>query len=113
MSYDLHIVRLSDKSERTESPISEAQWKEAIRADGELQSDSVASATSPNSGAVIQVRSPLMASWLDPQTKLKHYFRYSRGRISVKNPPESVIVKMRLLAAKLGAKVQGDEGEFY
>ena len=52
-----------------------------------------------------------MASWLDPATKQKHYFYYSQGEISVKNPSKAAIKKMKSVASKLGAKVQGDDGE--
>ncbi len=54
-----------------------------------------------------------MASWIDPKTNEKHYFHYHHGEISVKNPSENAIKKMKELAVKFGAHVLGDEGEKY
>ena len=113
MAYDLHITKASDWSESPKTPITEDQWKGAVRADGELQIDEVATTANPKTKEVIQINNPLMASWVDPQTRLKHYFYYSRGKITVKNPTDRVIAKMKAIASKLGAKVQGDEGELY
>jgi hypothetical protein len=41
------------------------------------------------------------------------WFDYRRGLVVVKNPDEEIRTKMKQLAAKLGAKVVGDEGEEY
>lgn len=75
--------------------------------------DTTASAINPQTHETIQISNPLMASWVDPKTNEKHYFYYWRGKISVKNPSESAIEKMKELASRLGAHVLGDEGEPY
>lgn len=54
-----------------------------------------------------------MVAWIDPETNAKHYFYFHRGEISVKNPSENAIKKMKELAVKLDAQVLGDEGEQY
>jgi hypothetical protein len=41
------------------------------------------------------------------------WFDYRRGRIVVKNPDQEILRKMWLLAQRLSAKVQGDDGETY
>ena len=75
--------------------------------------DKTAEAINPQTHEVIQISNPLMASWIDPKTNEKHYFYYWRGKISVKNPSESAIKKMKELASRLDAHVLGDEGEPY
>ena len=42
-------------------------------------------------------------AWLD----------WDHGDIYTKNPDEPILAKMLLIASALGAKVQGDDGEFY
>lgn len=113
MGYDLYITKAPEWSQSSAHPISEDQWKATVLADGELKMDVTASAQNPRTHEVIQVSNPLMASWIDPGTNQKHYFYYSRGKVIVKNPTESAIKKMKAVALKLGARVQGDEGEWY
>ena len=36
-----------------------------------------------------------------------------RGNIYTKNPDEPILAKMLQIAVALGARVQGDDGEFY
>lgn len=113
MGYNLHITKAAEWSQSSANPISEIEWKTAVAADGRLQMDTTARALNPKTHEIIQVSNPLMASWVDPKTNEKHYFYYWRGEISVKNPSESAIKKMKELALRLGAHVLGDEGEPY
>ena len=41
------------------------------------------------------------------------YYAKTEGGITVKNPDKEIFKKMFNLAKKLGARLQGDEGEFY
>ena len=41
------------------------------------------------------------------------WFNYRRGNIVVKDPDEATLRKMQEIARKLGATVQGDDGESY
>jgi hypothetical protein len=41
------------------------------------------------------------------------WFDYWNGCIVVKNPDEAILSKMCAIAEKIGARVQGDEGEYY
>jgi hypothetical protein len=41
------------------------------------------------------------------------WFSFFDGDVSVKNPDPEILRKMWLVAEKLGAKVQSDEGEVY
>jgi len=111
--YDLHITRAAEWALSSKHPISELEWKAAVASDGQLQMDTTATAENPKAHEVIQVLNPLMASWVDPRSKEKHYFYYFRGEITVKNPSKSAIAKMKAVAKKLSARVQGDDGEWY
>ncbi|WP_332851981.1 hypothetical protein [Duganella sp. S19_KUP01_CR8] len=113
MGYDLHITKATEWPQSSQKPISELEWKNAVAADGLLKMDTTAVAINPQTHEIIQVSNPLMASWVDPKTNEKYYFYYRRGEISVKNPSDSVIKKMKELASKFDAKVLGDEGEIY
>ncbi|MYN18652.1 hypothetical protein GTP81_18035 [Rugamonas sp. FT107W] len=75
--------------------------------------DTIATAINPQTHEIIQVSNPLMASWTDPETNETHFFYYRRGEISVKNPSENAIKKMKELASRFEAQVVGDEGEIY
>lgn len=108
MGYDLQILNTSEPLS-----ITEEQWKAVVAADKELELNATATATNPKSNEVIQVNNPLMSTWTDPISKNKNYFYYSRGKVTVKNPSDSTIKKMKEIALKIGAKVQGEEGEFY
>jgi hypothetical protein len=111
--YDLHITRATEWTLSSKQPISEPEWKAAVASDGQLKMDTTATAENPKTHEVIQVSNPLMASWIDPTSKEKHYFFYSRGEIAVKNPSKNAIAKMKAIAKKLSARVQGDDGEWY
>lgn len=113
MGYDLHITKSSDWTNSAKDPIREDQWKALVDSDDELKMDTSVSAQNPSTGEVIELRNPLMASWIDSKTGDKHYFYFRSGEITVKNPTENAIKKMKEVALKIGAKVQGDEGEFY
>jgi len=75
--------------------------------------DTTATAINPQTHEIIQASNPLMASWIDPETNEKHYFYCRRGEISVKNPSENAIKKMKELASRFDAQVPRDEGEIY
>lgn len=113
MGYDLYITKASLWSESSNAPITEEEWKSVVLSDPELKMDTSAIAVNPKTKETIQIGNPLMASWIEPKTGQKHYFYYTRGKIIVKNPSENGFKKMKAVASKLGAKVQGEEGEPY
>ena len=41
------------------------------------------------------------------------WFHYSNGNVDVKNPDRQILGKMLRIADRLGANVQGDDGEPY
>ena len=103
MEYDLHITRKNDWADRKGPRISLAEWFALVRADPEMRLD----AYEPENLSV----------WTEyaqtHEAGTKAWFLYSNGEISVKNPNEDIIRKMRAIAHALSAKVQGDDGETY
>lgn len=72
----------------------------------------VAETTSPN-GEVIRIKKPLLTEWRGHSAGRPVWFSWFEGSINVKNPDEETLVKMRQVAMKLHARLQGDEGESY
>jgi hypothetical protein len=100
MGYDLHITRAEDWADNEESPISAEEWLAAAAADPELRLGS------PNG--------PYFADWVDLRTGAERgWLDWSDGDIFTKHPDRALLGKMLELAARLGARVQGDDGELY
>src|SRR5215216_3734472 len=98
MGYDLHITRRENWCDEGED-ISKEEFIAYVRSDSEFSypaigGDDYADWTSPKSG---------YTSWLS----------WSEGQVSTKNPEAEFVDKMVAIAAKLQAKVQGDDGEIY
>ncbi len=116
MGYDLHITRANEWSESEADPISLDEWIRHVESDREMRLDGHAEARSPD-GSVIRIESPGLAVWLKypkhGEGETMAWFYWHRGEISVKNPDEEIIRKMKVIAQALGARVQGDDSEYY
>ena len=100
MGYNLHIHRADDWCKCDRHPITAAEWLAVVGADPELRIDG-------RSG-------PYFAVWPGPcRYPDGTWFDWSEGRVFTKNPDRATLAKMLELAGKLGARVQGDHGEFY
>ena len=101
--YDLHITRAKAWVDSKTTPIPVEDWIQYVKSDSEFR--------------LVQPQDPKDKSkdaiWVDPKSKQECYFYYSDGEISVKNPSDSVIAKMKKVALKLKAKVVGDDDEDY
>jgi len=101
--YDLHITRAKDWTESKKTPVTVEEWVQYVKSDSEFH--------------LVQPQDPKGrakdAIWIDPKNKQECYFYYSDGAISVKDPDERIIAKMKKVALKLKAKVVGDDGEDY
>ena len=103
MGYDLHITRAENWSDSEETPITKCEWEAVIAADQELRAD-------PDNERFQK----LDAIWIDPVSgNDRGWFAWSDGEISTKNPDRAQLTKMLQIAERLGAQVQGDEGEKY
>ena len=102
MGYELHITRRPLWSDDTGPIIDEPEWRRIIEADPELSLDL-------QTRCVMSDGEFVFAEWKGEPDALGWY----RGEIVTKNPDEPLITKMVQIAGRLGATVQGDDGEFY
>jgi hypothetical protein len=119
MGYDLHITRKKnwDGFEDEDGPeISLDEWIALVRADPEMRLDGF-SEVRLSDGKNFRVDNPSIAVW----TSWSHHgeagdmawFYFSGGNVVTKNPDREMRRKMWRLAERLGAKVQGDDNEYY
>jgi len=111
--YDVHITRAKDWTESKKTPIALKEWAEFIQTDKEFRLVEAAEAKNSKTREIIKLKAQGMAVWTDPKDKTECYFYYHEGEITVKNPGDRIIDKMKAVAQKLKAKVIGDEGEEY
>jgi hypothetical protein len=117
MGYDIHITRKENwfDQEPTRN-ISLEEWKDILASDDEMQLDGFAEATTTN-GETIRVDNKGLSVWTAYSNNGLNgnhaWFEYSQGNIVCKNPDDETINKMLVIAERLNAKVQGDEGEIY
>lgn len=102
MGYNLTITRRKNHFDEDGPSITDGEWQALVEADPQL------SFSKGENG-------PLFAYWNGDCQSCDAWFDYSAeyGSIDTKNPDERTIAKMLEMAAKLGAKVQGDDGEIY
>ena len=115
MGYEVHITRKENWFD--EAPeISLADWLDVVRTDPEMRNDGYAEAT-VGDGSVLRVEDPSMSVWLAYPGHLRDgnmaWMWRSHGNVVTKNPDEAMLQKMAIIAQRLSAKVQGDEGEVY
>ena len=99
MGYDLHITRAKHWAENESREITRDEWFALVAGDPDLTLD--------------PVNGDDFALWSGRCRYPEPWFNWWRGNISSKNPDQLIIAKMIQIAAKLGARVQGDDGEFY
>ena len=93
MGYDIHIRRGGEK-------ITLEEWLRYVESDSQIQRDPQNNATDFLFVAHPKEPAPL---WWQPR----------RSEIYTKDPDKATVQKMIEIAQKIGARVQGDEGEFY
>jgi hypothetical protein len=96
MGYDLHITRKANRSDDEGDSITPEEWLAVLDSDSEL------------SRATDTGDDTLAGAW-----KGDSLFWFHDGEITCKNPDEPIIRKMVAIAQRLGANVQGDDGEVY
>lgn len=109
MGYEFHIKRQDGPDGN--SNISLEEWLEYVERDPEFRRIDAVRTTNPASGALIKIPGEGMAVWkvLGEDVAV---FDYRSGRISVPGVQET-IPKAKAVAAQLGARVFGDDGEEY
>jgi hypothetical protein len=99
MGYELHITRKANWVDEDGPMISLHEWQRVIEEDEDL---------SPYEDVGEEDRGKV-ASYAEYEGALL----WDRGEVRSKNPDQALIIKMVALAATLGARVQGDDGEVY
>jgi hypothetical protein len=99
MGYDLHITRAEFHALNAGHEITAEEWLRYIDGDPELQ-------PLPSAG-------PYFARWSGESKYPDPWFHWFQGTIITKNPDQAILAKMLEIAGRLGARVQGDDGEFY
>lgn len=98
MGYDFHISRRNDWADEG-GDITAEEWLDYVRSDRELTL----------AGAI----GPYYAVWCGASEHSEAWLDWSRDRIYTKDPDSPLIDKMIAIARRLGATVQGDDGEVY
>lgn len=111
MGYDLHIIRGENWWEQ-KVEIPTAEWLAEVEACPDLRLDGFVEAATPE-GASVRYENPSLATWLGHPSGAPVPLDFCEGEVVVKNPDDSTIDRLKVLATRLGARVQGDEGEFY
>lgn len=111
VGYDVHVVRGAEWSGGLE-PIESDEWRRLIEVSADLVLVSSVEATTP-AGETLRYMNPDLAAWTGHPSGIEVPFDFRAGRVVVKNPDEATIDRLRGVARSLGARVQGDDGEFY
>ncbi len=116
MGYDVHITRAEHWTESDSTPIALDEWLSYVSSDHEMRLDNFAEAD-VGGGEVLRYENEGLAVWTaysghDVNGNMA-WMNYRRGNVTVKNPDDEILRKMRRIASALGAKVMGDEGELY
>ena len=74
-------------------------WQDLVSEDPELRPDGE--------------NGPHAVEWLDPAGGVRGWFDWYAGVVYTTNPDRARVGKLLDIAARLGARVQGDAGEFY
>ena len=109
MGYDVQIARLDDRTDGEAKSIRLEEWLDYVHGDSEMRLDGVAEVRAPD-GTTIRYENPGLAVWTAGG---ETWFDFRNGRVVVKNPDDRTLTKMVAIAEKLGARVQGEEGERY
>jgi hypothetical protein len=116
MGYELHIVRQNDYVDgEEESNISLEEWLNYVATDNELELTNGYGLSIPGTEVPWQER-PGFCYWNGhPKSDAgtAPWFDYGYGAISTKYPDEPTIKKMINISIALGAKVRGDDFEYY
>jgi hypothetical protein len=119
MGYDVHITRKKNWDgfgDEHGPEISADEWIALASADAEMRLDGFCEVRLPE-GKVFRLDHPSIAVW----TAWSHHgeagdmawFHHHDDNVAVKNPDREIRRKMWRLAERLGANVQGDDGEYY
>jgi hypothetical protein len=107
MGYDLHIQR--DRGRE----ISLEEWEAYIERSDDLILQPFIEHTNPVTGDVMSMEAPGMAGWTAHPDGRWVIFDHRGSGIAHKQPDEPTLARMHEIAAAFGARIHGDDGEFY
>jgi hypothetical protein len=99
MGYDLHITRAEFHATNEGCAITADEWMRYVQGDPELRA--------------FPANGEYFVEWTGPSKYPDPWFDWFGGNIYTKNPDQAILGKMLQIAQSLGARVQGDDGEFY
>jgi hypothetical protein len=99
MGYNLHITRGKNWYQNHGHEIMPEEWLAVVHDDPELE--------------IAGENGPYFTIWKGKSKYAEPWFDWLKGNVETKNPDEPMIDKMVAIAQRLGAKVQGDDGEVY
>jgi hypothetical protein len=114
MAYEVHITRKQNWFDKEGPAITLEEWRKYAASDAEMRLDVVPEPATPQ--GTVRMESPgaaLWAAYSKQGPRDAQWFRHFRDRVTVKDPDAEVIGKMCRIAAALGGKVQGNDGEVY
>lgn len=109
-TYEVHITRTEDWVDSESGPITLDEWKAVVDADVDLSMASIVRMTGPTR---VPLREAWLADWKDAAGDVLCVFRYTKGRVTVGDPSEAAIAKMKVIAKALNAKVRGGDGKHF
>ncbi|MFF4401729.1 hypothetical protein [Streptomyces sp. NPDC001480] len=115
MGYDVHITRRTPWWEDEGEQITTQEWAAVVAADPELEMVQVARVSPRGQDTVLEYRHEWLAQMVTHPERDTHgaWLDWGEGQIVVKHPDELLLKKMREIAGVLGARVQGDDCEYY
>lgn len=119
MDYNVHITRKAESwaAGDAEAVISLAEWLAYVATDPEMQLDSQAGTPLFGLEEVLPAAAAGRCVWLaySKNGRAGNYawFSHEEDRVTVRNPDEEILGKMLAVAQAFGARVQGDDGEYF
>lgn len=116
MGYDLHITRRENWFDEDGAEITSHEWLTYVASDKSMVLAEKAEAMT-DGGDSLAVSDPTLAVWTgwagrEPDQN-EAWMWHFEGCVVAKNPDQAIRQKMFLIADELGARLQGDDGEFY
>ena len=111
MSYDLHVHRAADWMESSEQPIGRTEWEMWVEETPDFRFDETISVSYSDDERGDWTETG--AVWTAHPDGRQWASFYDDGAVMTGNPDEHVVRRMAQVAASLGARLQGDDGEFY
>jgi hypothetical protein len=111
MAYNLHIQK-ENYWEIDNPQIEKEKWLSFCKSDPTMEIQNSVTGINPETKEEIVVQTPGSCIWTSPNTNQEFVFYYTGDRITL-GTNDIQIAKAKEIAASLGLKVYGDEGEEY